>query len=103
MQLIKHEKFLSEAGNNSLRKLLLVAPRGLIFDRKENFLVDNQLIYDINIIPKDFEQETFNYTLIEKELGISKTTIDSIVLPMQKNRVKQFLPLLIKRHVDLDV
>ena len=103
LQLIKHEKFLSEAGNNSLRKLLLVAPRGLIFDRKENFLVDNQLIYDINIIPKDFEQETFNYTLIEKELGISKTTIDSIVLPMQKNRVKQFLPLLIKRHVDLDV
>ena len=103
LQLIKYEKFSSEGESNSLRQFILTAPRGLIFDRNEEFLVDNQLIYDINIIPKDFDSSTFNYDIVYKELGLNKETLDSIVMPRKKNRVKQFLPVLIKRHVDFDV
>ena len=103
LQLIQYEKFSSEGESNSLRQFMLVAPRGLIFDRNEEFLVDNQLVYDINIIPKDFDPLSFNYDIILQELGINKGSLDSIVLPRKKNRIKQFLPVLIKRHVDFDV
>ena len=84
LQLIKYEKFSSEGESNSLRQFILTAPRGLIFDRNEEFLVDNQLIYDINIIPKDFDSSTFNYDIVSKELGLNKETLDSIVMPRKK-------------------
>ena len=84
LQLFQYEKFSSEGESNSLRQFMLVAPRGLIFDRNEEFLVDNQLIYDINIIPKDFDSSTFNYDIVYKELGLNKETLDSIVMPRKK-------------------
>jgi len=103
LQIIQYDKFFKEGENNSLRSYILHAPRGLIFDRSDNYLVDNQYIYDVNIIPKDFDQENFDYALVKKALGINKKTINSIILPKQKQRVGQFKPVLIKRQVDLNI
>ena len=51
LQVIEYEKYKIKAGNNTIRKIKLNAPRGLIVDRWGGHIVDNQLIYDINIIP----------------------------------------------------
>ena len=45
---------------NSLRKIVLNAPRGIIYDRNKNPIVDNKSIYNVNIIPKDFNTDSFN-------------------------------------------
>ena len=103
LQIIQYDKFFKEGENNSLRSYILHAPRGLIFDRSNNYLVDNQYIYDVNIIPKDFDQKSFDYVLINKTLGINKEKLNSIILPKQKQRIGQFKPVLIKRQVDLDI
>ena len=103
LQIIQYDKFFKEGEDNSLRSYIIHAPRGLIFDRTDNFLVDNQYIYDVNIIPKDFDKESFDYALVKKTLGISKEKINSIILPKQKQMIGQFRPILIKRQIDLDV
>ena len=72
---MQYDKFFKEGEDNSLRSYILHAPRGLIFDRSDNYLVDNQYIYDVNIIPKDFDQKSFNYALVNKTLDINKMII----------------------------
>ena len=102
LQIIQFEKYTTKAGNNSIRKIVLNAPRGIIFDRWNKPLVDNQLIYGINIIPKDFDIDNFNYELFYKTINISKETIKSIILPHKKSNL-QFQPILIKRKIDFKI
>ena len=99
LQILNYKKYNIKAGNNSLRKIILKAPRGIIYDRNEIPIVDNKLIYNINIIPKDFNSNTFNYNLIDRTINVNKKTIDSIVYS-NNTSVKQFRPYLIKSNID---
>ena len=99
LQISQYENYTIKAGNNSVRKIVLNAPRGLILDRNEKPIVDNQLIYDINIIPRDFNVENFDYELFSDKVGISKKMLNSQILSKKKSYL-QFKPILVKRHVD---
>ena len=54
------KKFEKKAGNNSLRKIILYPPRGIIYDRNYLPLVDNNPLYQMKIISKDM-QENFRF------------------------------------------
>jgi len=99
LQILNYKKYKLKAGNNSLRKIVLKAPRGIIYDRNNIPIVDNKSIYNINIIPKDFNVDSFNYGLINNTLDIRKETIDSIFLA-NNSSVKQFKPYLIKSNIE---
>ena len=101
LQIIQYENYKIKSGNNSVRKIILNAPRGLIFDRNNKPIVDNQLIYDISIIPTDFNVENFNYDLMNSKLSIKKEDLNSIVLPNKRSYL-QYKPILIKRQIDFD-
>ena len=62
-QVHEHSKYETKAGNNSLRKISLHAPRGIIYDRRGTPLVDNRQIYDLSVIPFDVTDQ-FNYNLL---------------------------------------
>ena len=70
LQVYQYEKYTDRAGANSVRKLLLQAPRGIIFDRFNIPLVDNLQIYDFAVIPFDVT-EKFNYDLIFQKLELN--------------------------------
>ena len=59
LQIYQHQKYEDRAGANSIRKISLHAPRGIIFDRFGIPLVDNLQIYDLAVIPFDIT-EKFN-------------------------------------------
>ena len=61
LQIYQHQKYENQAGANSIRKISLHAPRGIIFDRFSIPLVDNLQIYDLAVIPFDVT-EKFNYS-----------------------------------------
>ena len=61
-------KNLKKAGNNSLRKIILYPPRGIIYDRNYLPLVDNNPLYQMKIISKDM-QENFDFKILEKHTG----------------------------------
>ena len=52
-QIYEYQKYETKAGNNSVRKISLHAPRGIIYDRYGIPLVDNRQIYDLSVIPFD--------------------------------------------------
>ena len=95
LQILDYSKYQEKAGNNSLRRIELEAPRGIIYDLKNKPIVDNKFIYDLNIIPKDFDSKTFNYSLIEDVIKINKSKIDSVV---NKNltSINKFKPITIE-------
>lgn len=99
LQILNYKKYTMKAGNNSLRKIILKAPRGIIYDRNNIPIVDNKSIYNVNIIPKDFNFKSFNYNLVNRTIGIKKETIDSIVA-YNSGSISQFKPFLIKSNID---
>ena len=100
LQILDYSKYQEKAGNNSLRRIELEAPRGIIYDLNGKPIVDNKFIYDLNIIPKDFNSNTFNYNLVEKITDINRNTIDSIVL-LNNTSINKFKPVLIGRNIDI--
>ena len=48
-QVAQHQKFRDMAENNHMRKLPLPAPRGMLFDRHGDILVENQYTYNITL------------------------------------------------------
>ena len=55
LQIYQHQKYENRAGSNSIRKISLHAPRGVIYDRLGIPLVDNLQIYDLALIPFDID------------------------------------------------
>src|SRR5262245_10219183 len=49
-QVAQHQKFDEMAENNHLRRLPLPAPRGVLFDRNGQVLVENRNIYNIALV-----------------------------------------------------
>jgi len=50
LQVVKHATYLEMAENNHLRRLSLRAPRGVLFDRRLNLLVENRDAFTISIL-----------------------------------------------------
>ena len=101
LQIIENEKFREKAGNNSLRKIVLYPPRGIIYDRNYKPLVDNSPFYQIKIIAKDM-QENFNYKILEKHTGISKAYVDSVIYQSKYIPGGQFKPMLLKNYISMN-
>ena len=101
LQIIENEKFNKKAGNNSLRKIILNAPRGIIYDRNKLPLVDNKPLYDLALIPHDIKKD-FNYSLFNKIIGIDSIKIDSII-NFKKTPGSSFKPKIVKRYIDFDL
>ena len=49
-QVAQHQKFSVMADNNHMRRLPLPAPRGVLFDRHGDLLVDNQSMFNIAVV-----------------------------------------------------
>ena len=102
LQIIESEKYKIQAGNNSLRKIVIYPPRGIIYDRNFLPLVDNKPLYQIKIIPEDLDITNFNDQLLYKHTKILKSSVDSVLLKSKNILGGQFKPILLKRHIDFN-
>jgi len=98
LQVYQYEKYTDRAGANSVRKLLLQAPRGIIFDRFSVPLVDNLQIYDLAVIPFDVT-EKFNYDLISQKLSLNAIDLTETIMKKKKSFYR-FRPYKIKNHIN---
>ena len=98
LQVYQYEKYTDRAGANSVRKLLLQAPRGIIFDRFNIPLVDNLQIYDFSVIPFDVTKN-FNYDLISQKLNLNANNLLEKINNKKKSFYR-FRPYKIKNHIN---
>lgn len=75
LQAIKGEYYQEQAESNRIRPVMLRPPRGIIYDRSGRPLVENELVFDISLIPEDAPDLD---ATIEKLSAIVKVTPDVI-------------------------
>jgi penicillin-binding protein 2 len=77
------------AATNALKKIPDNAYRGLIYDRKGRLIVNNQVVFDINIIPRELKKEGMDTLGFCKLVGISKEDyIERLITAKTYSRVR---------------
>jgi len=97
LQIIEGEEFRRLSENNCIRLQSIDAPRGLIFDRNRNLLVDNRPSFDLSIIIRDAKpvEET-----IEKLAGYIKVPTEELMAIVSRNRgLSSYKPVLLKSNI----
>jgi len=98
MQILEHNSYVEKSDNNSVKKIIQPAPRGIFFDRNFQVMVSNKPSYTLQITPAIFD--TSNSALIENVLEIEDNSIQKI---FYKNRsYSKYLPRVIKRNVSYE-
>ncbi len=70
------QNFLKEVSSqNSIRKLPIDAPRGLMFDRNGVVVVDNQPLYTLQVTPSEFDSKSL--PLLSELLGITISELEA--------------------------
>ena len=96
MQILSKSVYEEKSNDNSIKGLVLKAPRGILFDRDYNYLVGNKPSYSVSITPSNYNIQ--NNSLIEKVLGIEQGGLDKIFI--KNSRFSQYVPRRIQRSVD---
>jgi len=97
LQIIEGEEFRRLSENNCIRLQSIDAPRGLVFDRNRNLLVDNRPSFDLSIIIRDAKpvEET-----IEKLAGYIKVPKEEMMGIVSRNRgLLSYKPVLLKSNI----
>ena len=79
LQVVQHAKYEEIAENNHQRTLALRAPRGLVFDRHGQVLVENRHSYSISIVREHTKDLNRTVRLLAGVLGIDESGVRTIV------------------------
>ena len=72
LQVVQHAKFAEMAENNNQRTLALRAPRGMVFDRNGQVLVENRHSYSISIVREHTKNLNRTIQLLAATLGLRR-------------------------------
>lgn len=99
LQIIDQSQYGLESRRNSIRKIEVTPPRGLMFDNKDSVVVDNYPSYALTIIPRKFDRDRISEIgkLIDEDTSLIGELIDK---PQGTNR---FNPVVIKRRIEFKV
>ena len=100
LQVIKGSFYHFFSTENSIKATSIPAPRGVIFDRRGQVLVDNRPSFNIVVIPQYVVDPEKSLGSVSTLLGIPRAELDEI----WKKRFKQpkYQPLIVKADVSLD-
>ncbi len=79
LQVVQNAKFEELAENNHQRTLALRAPRGIIFDRNGQVLVENRNSYSISIVREHTKDLNRTVRLLAGVLGLDESAVRQIV------------------------
>jgi len=105
LQILRGDEFKQSAEENRLKKIKIEAPRGMVFDRDRNILLDNHPTFNVAITPQYFRAaspESRDAT-IDKLSRIIKMPVKTINDVLAKNRNQpSFQQVVIKRNLSMD-
>src|SRR5437868_1530769 len=79
LQVVQHAKYAELAENNNQRTLALRAPRGVLFDRNGQVLVENRHSYSISIVREHTKDLNRTIKLLATVLGYEEKGVRDIV------------------------
>ena len=99
LQVAQHEKYAELAENNNQRTLALRAPRGVVFDRNGQVLVENRHAYNISIVREHTKDLNHTVRLLASLLGFEERAVREIV--DRNRREPTYRPILIVHDATL--
>jgi penicillin-binding protein 2 len=78
-QVAQHQKFNQMAENNHIRRLPLPAPRGVLFDRNGDVLVDNQSMFNIALVREQTGNLDNTLRVLSEATGVPETVLHETV------------------------
>ncbi|MGD9279658.1 MAG: hypothetical protein PVF60_02135 [Desulfobacterales bacterium] len=100
LQVITGDEFRRLSLNNSIRLQNIDPPRGWIYDRKGDLLVDNRPSFDVNITPKDAAPLQRTLEKLSRHLH---TPADALASQIKQTRgASAYQPRLLKQDVGRD-
>jgi len=99
LQIVDYKRFAGIAEANRIRVVTQPAPRGIIYDRNGQIIVDNKSQYNVNLIPFEVDKNDSGYSLLSHILNIPESEIQRRV---KKNWRGRFLPLRIAEDIDFE-
>ncbi|HVH28451.1 MAG TPA: penicillin-binding protein 2 [Vicinamibacterales bacterium] len=99
LQVAQHEKYAELAENNNQRTLALRAPRGVVFDRNGQVLVENRHSYSISILREHTKDLNRTVQLLATLLGFEERSVREIV--DRHRREPSYRPIVIVQDATL--
>src|SRR5690606_16210024 len=94
-QVARHHQFLVMAENNHQRSLPLQAPRGVLFDRTGEVLVENRYAFNISIVREQSRSLTGTMELLARLTGTPHASIAEAV--ERSRRLPAYRPVVVVR------
>jgi penicillin-binding protein 2 len=79
LQVVQHDRFAELAENNNQRTLALRAPRGMVFDRNGQVLVENRHSYSISVVRERTRDLNRTIRLLAEVMGMDTARVREIV------------------------
>ncbi len=96
LQIIEHERYSSKSQVNSVKAQATYAPRGLIFDRNGEVLVENYPTYILTVTPYQLNDKEEQFNIIS---DITNIPIENINQRYEKFYQGKFLPTIIAKNL----
>lgn len=98
MQLMENYFYQEKSFENSVKKTLIPAPRGVFYDRNLNVIVSNKPAFTIEITPSEYDHE--KTPIIENVMNVEPGYIINI---LDKNKkYSPYTPVKVKRNSDFE-
>jgi penicillin-binding protein 2 len=99
LQVVQHDKFEEMAANNHQRTLALRAPRGVVFDRDGNVLIENRHSYSISIVREHTKDLDRTIQVVAAALGLDEARVREVV--ERHRREPSYRPIIIVQDATL--
>ncbi|MFQ5640564.1 MAG: penicillin-binding protein 2, partial [bacterium] len=100
LQLYHGEQYLHESERNRIRELSIEPPRGLVYDQNGEILVDNRPSYSVFVVPYEVLRSDTTLKLLS---SILDQPVSQIKKKIAKERIGNFTPVKVRRHIDFTV
>lgn len=98
IQIINGPKYRAISENNRIRTIPVVSARGRIYDRNGQVLADNKHIFNVSVIPEDFDVRYIDQ--LADILELDHKAIDEKIRGLQQGR-NRAQPVLVKQDIGL--
>ncbi len=99
LQVLKHQELTERSEHNRIRVMPIIPPRGKVFDRSGNIIIDNRPSYTVAIVEAEFDTVRV-LPKLGSLLGLEPAVIRERQL---RNMVSRYQPAPVKRDVDFDI
>lgn len=99
LQIYQGERFYKFSIENRLRKEIIKAPRGMIFGRDNELLINNAPRFDVAVIPQYLKEKKETFKKLSQILDIPVANLNKII---RKNRGQaSYRPIVVKKNISL--